>query len=185
MGGGIAMDHLTDKNSVTAMNDSDKVLQSQLDQLPKELTPSRDLWGGIEKAIADKPQLAEHKVNNSKVYTPAAWAASVVAAVLLTWYGVNLQQPNQIQEFTIAGQMHQGFEQQKQMMLTSFGSPSVSELAPEMQEQLNQLKKARLSIEKALNEDENNVDLIELLRWTQQQELKLLERLFSPKWQTI
>jgi len=179
------MDHSTGKKTTAAMNYPEKILQSQLDQLPKELTPSRDLWAGIEKAIAGKPQVAEHKVSNTKVYTPAAWAASVIAAVLLTWYGVNLQQPNQIQKFTIAAQMHQGFEQQKQMMLTSLGSPSVSELAPEMQEQLNQLKKARLSIEKALSEDENNVDLIELLLWTQQQELTLLERLFSPKWQTI
>jgi len=185
MGGGIAMEHITQKNTATAMNDSDKVLQLQIDQLPKELAPTRDLWDGIEKAIAHKPQLAEQKVNHTKAYTPVAWAASVVAAVLLTWYGANLQQPTQIQGFTIAAQMHQGFEQQKQMMLTSFGNPSVSELAPEMQEQLSQLEKARVSIEKALSEDQNNADLIELLRWTQQQELTLLERLFSPKWQTI
>lgn len=71
------------------------------------------------------------------------------------------------------------------MILTSFGQPKLKELPVAMQEELQQLEKARSSIEKALADDENNSDLIDLLRWTQQQELKLIERLYSPQWQTI
>ncbi len=46
-----------------------------------------------------------------------------------------------------------------------------------MQEQLLQLSQARLAIKKALENDENNVDLLNLLRFTQQQELNLLQQL--------
>ena len=31
----------------------------------------------------------------------------------------------------------------------------------------------------------NNSDLLNLLRWTQQQELDLLKQLYSPQWQSI
>ena len=164
---------------------SEKQLQKHIDALPKDMQPERDLWAGIEKAITQQSNTLPKKHTKR----PLAWAASIVAAVLLTWYSTEFSQPFNEQKgivtLNVVTQMQQHFEQQKALMLTSYGQSSLNELSPEMQEQLAQLESAQRSIEKALTEDPNNTDLINLLRWTQQQELDLIERLFSPQWQTI
>lgn len=166
---------------------SNKTLDTHINELPKEISPERELWQGIEKAIAHQDQ----KVTLSKVTAkaPIAWAASLLAAVLLTWYGAGIDlskgTDSNAGSFNVVALMQDNFKQQRALVLTSYGQPSVEELSPVMQEQLKQLESARMSIEKALLEDQSNTDLLNLLRWTQQQELELLEKLFSPQWQTI
>ena len=41
------------------------------------------------------------------------------------------------------------------------------------------------AIYQALENDPNNSELLNLLRWTQDQELALIEQVYSPQWQTI
>lgn len=177
------------------MNDDqlDKYLDEQTTQLPNEIQPQRDLWSGIERAIHNKEQ-AKSKKNNS--YMPTAWAASLIAAVLITWLaftpeletvGELLTKSNdqQIVPGQLVSLMQKSFKQQKQAMLVSFGQPNISNLPQEMQTQLQQLAFARHAIEKALLADEDNTDLLNLLRFTQQQELNLLQQLYSPQWQSI
>ncbi len=67
---------------------SEQSLDEQVANLPKEMSPERDLWKGIEKAIAVSPQLSgDNNQPQKKVQlVPLAWAASLVAAVLLTWF---------------------------------------------------------------------------------------------------
>lgn len=167
------------------MNISDKELQGHIDQLPKEMTPERDLWQGIEKAINQSAiEQAVTEKPKAKVFVPTAWAASVVAAVLLTWVGIGTDSTLDNSPSLIAA-LNQDFSQQKQLMLTSFGTPDLTKLSPEMKKELDNLATARASIAKALADDENNTDLINLLQWTQQQELDLLKRLYAPQWQTI
>ena len=60
----------------------------------------------------------------------------------------------------------------------SYGQPTVDKLPLAMQKELTQLADARASIRKALVTDENNADLLNLLDFTQQQELKLLQQLY-------
>lgn len=167
------------------MTISNKALDSRINELPKEMSPERDLWQGIEKAIAHQ----DRQTNAVKAKAPIAWAASLVAAVLLTWYGAGIDlskgTDSNAESFNVVALMQDNFRQQRALVLTSFGQPSTEELSPAMQEQLKQLESARISIEKALLEDDSNTDLLNLLRWTQQQELELLEKLFSPQWQTI
>ncbi|WP_236701229.1 hypothetical protein [Thalassomonas viridans] len=172
---------------------SDQALQAKIDKLPEEMSPERDLWPGIERALVQLPQqqpqqtFSAHKSGHSathKMKMPLAWAASVVAAVLLTWMNLAPEQGQQGQLNLVAA-MQQDFELQKKTMLISFGQPEISKLPLDMQDQLNQLAAARASINKALAEDPNNTDLLSLLRWTQQQELDLLEQLYSPQWQSI
>ena len=115
---------------------------------------------------------------------PMAWAASLVAAVLLTWVSFSPQQQDLQAELSLVATMQNNFAQQKQTMLASFGQPELAKLPKAMQEQLSQLA-SRDAIQVALAADANNVDLVNLLRWTQQQELALLEQLYSPKWQSI
>lgn len=161
---------------------SEQALQEKIAQLPHEIAPERDLWTGIERAIESKR--LETSQQHSQYRIPMAWAASVIAAVLLTWVSFDPFKMTQA-PMNLVSSMQQNFTQQKQTMLVSFGQPDLSQLAPEMQEQLTQLNSAQTTIEKALADDPNNVDLLNLLRWTQQQELDLLKLLYSPQWQSI
>jgi len=168
---------------------SDQALQEQVLELPTEMSPDRDLWSGIEKAISTKSQnnfISERQEQRYKA--PMAWAASVVAAVLLSWGIYTPQEASQTSgqvNVNLVAAMQQTFEQQKQSMLVSYGQPKLQTLAPEMQEQLKQLTSAQNTIKKALVAEPNNIDLLNLLRWTQQQELDLLKQLYSPQWQSI
>ena len=63
---------------------SDQALLSQADKLPKEIQPERDLWSGIERAIQHKSQQKAVESNKNNVI-PMAWAASLIAAVLVAW----------------------------------------------------------------------------------------------------
>jgi hypothetical protein len=166
-------------------NLTDQQLQQKIAELPDEITPERDLWLGIEKAI-NSPLLPKTKSpwNISQRYqTPMAWAASIVLAVLLTWQ--ILTPASQPAAMSLAQTMQQTFQQQKQGLLVSFGQPKLTALPQAMQQQLNELAAAQQTINQALKSDPTNADLLNLLRFTQQQELKLLTQLFQPKWQTI
>ncbi|MEW6989092.1 hypothetical protein AADZ91_00270 [Colwelliaceae bacterium 6441] len=162
---------------------SEQVLEEQVAQLPKEMTPKRDLWQGIEKAIAITPQ--EQSVGHKKKHLPMAWAASIVAAVLLSWFSFSPQTTTSPQGVDLASMMKQDFEQEKKLMLTRFAQPELQALPSEMQKQLEELSTARKAIDKALANDPNNSELLNLLRWTQKQELEFIKQLYSPKWQTI
>lgn len=95
------------------MSISDRALQQHINELPKEMSPERDLWVGIEKAIEHQSQQSTVAPTKSSFKTPVAWAASVVAAVLLTWLGSDIYAPMTAAPPTVAVQMHQQFEQQK------------------------------------------------------------------------
>ena len=155
--------------------------EHQLEQLPKEMEPQRDLWPGIEKALALTPQQSKKK----SAVVPMAWAASVVVAIMVSWLSFAPQQGVVPETMNLAQMMQQDFQQQKQLMLASFGQPELSNLPKEMQEQLNELAAARSTISKALANDPENSELLNLLRWTQKQEIELIRRLYAPQWQTI
>ena len=167
------------------MSISNQQLQQQIQQMPEEITPDRDLWPGIEKAIAYQQQTSQKKA--SWHMKPMMTMAASVAFVALGWIGVTNFQPEQggLVPVSIVAQMNQQFEQQKQLLLTSYGQPDTANLSTAMLEELTQLANARKSLEKALADDEDNVDLLNLLQWTQQQELELIEQLYRPQWQTI
>lgn len=161
---------------------TDNVLQEQVKQLPKEISPQRDLWQGIELAISQQPAQGKPL---KRVYYPVAWAASIVFVITLSWFNLSPQSDVKAPQQSFAQVMQHDFEQQKQLMLTSLGQPDLTNLSPKMQTQLTELQEARDAIQKALAKDESNGDLLNLLRWTQKQELDLLKKLYSPQWQTI
>ncbi len=164
---------------------SEQDLQNELAKLPQEMSPERDLWPGIERAIQINAQQQTEKPLSALSGRPLAWAASVVAAVLLTWGILTPVPQDNSSPLNLVTVMQQDFEAQKNAMLVSFGQPKMSELPVEMQTQLTQLASARLAIEKALAEDPTNSDLLNLLNWTQKQEISLIKQLYSPQWQTI
>ncbi len=169
---------------------SDKTLADAVTKLPKVMTPERDLWSGIERAINQKSQ-QKLQAKQSNVFVPGAWAASVLVVMLASWLAFSPSMEEQTTpiivkteqaEKAIQGQlvnfMEQNFQQQKQTLLVSYGKPSMDSLSPAMKKELQQLADARASIRKALASDENNADLLNLLEFTQQQELKLLQQLY-------
>lgn len=169
----------------------DEMLQQQIDELPLKISPERDLWQGIERAIMVKKQHHESEINNHAIKVSLlnskaslAWAASIIIAVLLTWTGVDHPLKGQSQ-LDLVSSMQLTFEQQKKTMLVSLGQPDLSDLSANMQDQFTQLTSAQNTIKKALEQDPNNAELLNLLRWTQQQELDLLNQLYRPKWQSI
>ena len=165
---------------------AEDALQQAIAQLPKELSPKRDLWPGIEKAISQNARgMADQSPTKARVFTPSVWAASIVAAVLLTWVTLKPEQTANNPTMNLVSVMQQNFQQQKQSMLVNFGTPDISQLPVAMQTELTKLTSAQKTISEALADDPNNADLLNLLRWTQQQELDLLKQLYSPQWQTI
>jgi hypothetical protein len=169
---------------------SDKALVEQVAKLSNEMTPERDLWSGIERAINHKSQEAVAEKQGSS-FMPSAWAASIALVVLMSWFTfspainegsapllVKNQEKNTVTQGQLVNFMQQNFKQQKQTLLASYGQPTVDKLPAAMQKELTQLSDARASIRKALLTDENNADLINLLDFTQQQELKLLQQLY-------
>lgn len=174
------------KQTMTDSKNAEQNLKAAIAKLPREMTPERDLWSGIEKAISQNSQTASPSQHSkAKVFMPTAWAASVVAAVLLTWVTLGPTSDNSEQQVNLVVEMQQDFEQQKKTMLVSFGAPDVKKLPTAMQAELTKLSSAQQTISKALADDPNNSDLLNLLRWTQKQELDLLKQLYSPQWQTI
>ena len=173
-----------------AKNISDKMLAEQVAKLPDEMMPERDLWPGIERAINHKSQqVVGNKQRN--VFVPSAWAASIAMVMLMSWFTyspsidgdkavtlVQTQQKNSLVQGQLVHFMQENFQQQKQTLLASYGQPTVDRLPVAMQTELTQLADARASIKKALLTDENNADLLNLLDFTQQQELKLLQQLY-------
>lgn len=163
---------------------SDQKLDQQVSQLSAEMTPNRDLWVGIERAMSQQKQMDEAKVS-SRGQIHLAWAASFVAAILLSWGVLYPQEESSQTPLSVALMMEKNFEQNKQLILTSYGQDKPKTISAEMEQQFKELSSARIAINKALKEDPNNSDLLNLLRWTQQQELDLLQQVYSPQWQTI
>lgn len=169
---------------------SDKVLAAQVTMLPDEMLPERDLWPGIERAISHKnQQLTTDKQKN--VFVPSAWAASIAMVILMSWFTfspainekdaavlVKMQEESLVTQGQLVDFMQKNFQKQKQTLLVSYGQPTVDKLPPAMKKELSQLADARASIRKVLLTDENNADLLNLLDFTQQQELKLLQQLY-------
>ena len=164
----------------------DSLLTDKLAKIPEEMTPERDLWTGIERAISHKNQQASSSVKTT-AFVPMAWAASVFVAVLASWLSFAPlssapEQSGLVQHEAsteaLVNFMDENFNQQKQAMLVSFGQPNLSTLPPAMQDELTKLADARKAIAKALLTDKDNVELLNLLDFTQQQELKLLAQLY-------
>ena len=179
------------REKIMSNNDlSEKVLAEQITKLPDEMTPERDLWSGIERAINHKAQEIP-TLKQSNVFVPSAWAASIAMVMLVSWFTfsptinekgspalVKTQKESPVSQGQLVDFMQKNFQQQKQTLLVSYGQPTLDKLPPAMQIELKQLADARSSIRKALLTDENNADLLNLLDFTQQQELKLLQQLY-------
>jgi hypothetical protein len=169
---------------------SDALLDKKTAELIPEIAPQRDLWPGIERAINHQGQ--QSSVFKSRdLIMPSVWAASIAMIMLVSWLTlapqhnpfkknslVNNNVEIKVNQSQLIAMMQQSFNQQKVSLRVSYGNPKIELLPIAMQTELSQLAKARVAINNALENDENNVDLLNLLDFTQQQELKLLQQLY-------
>jgi len=163
---------------------SDQAFAEKVSSLPNQIEPKKDLWQGIERAInyTKEPSIKRHYY--------FAWAATIFIAILLSWQ-LNFKISNQhivdqnIPSFSPVELLSNNFIKQKNSLLTSYGKPNLNKLPKTIQDDLIQLEQAQKVIKKALVKDIYNQDLLNLLQWTQQQELKLISQLYQPYWQKI
>ena len=135
------------KNIMTEGKEAEQSLQDAIAILPQEMTPERDLWSGVEKAISQNVQTGSSE-QSTKTFMPMAWAASVVAAVLLTWVTLGPVQVDGKAPINLVSAMQDDFKQQKRTMLASFGKPDVEQLPTAMQTELVKLNSAQETISK-------------------------------------
>lgn len=173
----------------------DKQLQQQIEQLPKEIQPSRDLWAGIDHAIENRSQ----KQAKQKWQKLTAVAAGFAIFGWLSWLTVNVGNSafepaiNSGSDHSIAQQkdealsfvdsMSESYEAQKQALLVQYDGQQ--SMVKDWQVQLEELDKAADAIKKALLADPSNAQLIKMLQQTYQQQLDLINMVNRSPWQQI
>jgi hypothetical protein len=146
-------------------------------EFPCEIKPRQNLWPGIEQAINN----TQPQATTSSVWPRASLAA---AATLLLAVAVVLLNNKQVAVPAFdPGEAFASYEQEKQQMLVAYSQQPA--LTDNWQQQLNELETAAQSIRDALKHDPNNTVLIHMLNNVYQQQLKLIKKVHTPRWQNI
>lgn len=160
-------------------------LRVQLDSLNKEKLPERDLWAGIEIALAEEAapnQQAQKRRTHSTAPKVVAMAASFALVAVISWFSLNPSTQQMTQQDLVSALSSQ-HQMQKNALLVKFqDQPALTE---NWQKQLAELDEAAEAIKAALKHDENNMALLKMLQNVHQQQIDLIERVHSPKWRQI
>jgi hypothetical protein len=162
------------------MNDPQRKekLQDAIKNMPRELTPARDLWPGIAHAI-NNPARAEWQ-------RTTALAASIMLIFGVSLYFSTMQSADvllnsRLEEYI--GVLQYEHQQNKQALLVQYkDQPAVY---PEWEEQMKELEQAEQVIFEALREDPENLELLKILRHVQEKEIELLDAVFAPRLNSI
>lgn len=163
-------------------NQFEQQLQQQLADLPKEQQPNKDLWKGIELAIANSTPQQTDKPAAARMHPLHAVAASVLVVGLIAWlnWPAPIQQVNEPLLAEVLSSQHQA---QVEALLVKFdGQTAVTE---NWQQQLQELDSAANAIKKALQQEPDNLALLKMLQQVYQQQIDLIEQVYAPKWQQI
>lgn len=159
-------------------NQFEQELQQQINALPKEQQPTRDLWPGIELALSE-PVSQQRQPQYKIWYATAASVLVGILSVALLWQPQQ-KQVNSDELIQLLSQQHQ---QQKSLLLAQFADqPAVTD---NWQEQLNSLDQAASAIKRALEEEPNNMALLRMLQQVHQKQIDLIEQVHAPQWQQI
>ncbi|MFC6440645.1 hypothetical protein [Bowmanella sp. JS7-9] len=150
----------------------DQQLQQQIDALPKDVRPERDLWQAIERGIDT------HVAPKKRPYGIAA----AIALFGLVGTLVVVQQRDDAQQSLLA-QLSSQHKQQVDSLLVKYAEQPA--LTDNWQAQLQQLDDAASAIKKALKEDPDNMALLKMLTQVHQQQIDLIEKVHAPQWQQI
>lgn len=162
-------------------NDFEKELRAQIDGLDKEKMPERDLWSGIDIALSKEVQLPEQN-SKGKQLRIFAVAASLAFVGIFSWFGIEQSTPKFDGQELVAALSSQ-HQQQKNALLVKFQDQPA--LTQNWEKQLLELDEAALAIKAALEQDASNMALLKMLQNVHQQQIELIERVHSSKWQQI
>ena len=153
----------------------EQFLNDSLNQ-KQDISPDKDLWPGIERAIAEPqtPQIEKPTHGWNKL---AAVAACCIAALLTVQLFVGQGESNSMMA------MSDFFTKQKQGLLVQYQNQPA--LTDNWQQQLKELEEAESAIKQALENEPENPALLQMLSQVYQQQLDLINKVHAPKWQTI
>lgn len=147
-------------------------LLTLVNELPKEMEPKRDLWPGIEQAIAEKPQIKTPS-NDSHWHNWARTAAAFVPAafVLVFWLQQSSVTATNDQVFN---SVTASFELQKRQLLRQVSNDTA--VVENWQLSLADLEQAEQSLITALQSQPEDPALLKMLTQVYQQQLALIRK---------
>ncbi|MGP5157834.1 hypothetical protein [Pseudoalteromonas prydzensis] len=154
--------------------DFDTFLAESINNSDSDITPQKDLWPGIEKALAHAPQPQVKASLWPKITGVAACSVAALLAVQLLFSGA---------EPATSVAMSEYFTQQKQTLLVQYQNQPA--LTDNWQQQLAELEDAERAIKQALENEPQSPALLKMLAQVYQQQLDLINKVHAPKWQQI
>ncbi len=151
-------------------------------KVSKTKMPERDLWPGIELALASQQPTGQPASSQKWSFTPVyAVAASVVLVVIVSISSFYSGQKSQTQ--IIAEQMSDDYLQKREALLVAYGDTAVT--VNDLEVQLANLDDAADAIKRAISEDPNNPVLLQMLKRVYAQQIELIEKVHAPAWQQL
>jgi hypothetical protein len=142
------------------------------------MTPSRDLWSGIEQAVSVTPQVS----NESQTAWTSKIAAAFVPFALIA--GMYFGQSAPVSEDAPWLQpVVASFEMQKQQALRQVSEETV--VTENWQMSLKELEEAEASLMKALKQQPDDPALMKMLTQVYQQQINLIQKAHRPQLQRI
>ena len=157
----------------------EQALADQLANLNKEQQPKRDLWPGIELALSSEASELPRVDLGKKMYLVAA---TVAMFGLIGWLSVNLQAVSLTGDDLVASLSAQHLQQKNALLVRFQDQPALTQ---NWKNQLRELDDAADAIKTALENEPNNMALLKMLQSVHQQQINLIERVHSPKWQQL
>lgn len=164
----------------------DAALAQKLSELEKSKMPERDLWQGIELALANEPAPNQipHETPKKTVSTRIFAVAATFAFIgLFSWFSMNQPEQGVIGGQELVAALSDQHREQKDALLVRFRDQPA--LTQNWEQQLDELDDAAAAIKSALKEEPNNIALLKMLQNVHQQQIDLIERVHAPKWQQI
>lgn len=161
------------------MKHNEQSIDQLVESLPEEMTPQRDLWQGIEQAVAKTPQEVPKK---SFELHWGAVAAAIAPIALVGGILMNNQQPVDTTPEWLAP-VTASYELQKRTMLKLVdGQTSVNK---NWQETLQELEEAEASLKEALKHQPQDPALMKMLNQVYQQQLDIIAKSHQSKFMQI
>jgi hypothetical protein len=157
----------------------EQALANQLADVKKGKQPERDLWPGIELALSSEASEPPRVALGKKMYLVAA---TVAMFGLIGWLSFNQQSVSLTGGDLVASLSAQHLKQKNALLVRFQDQPALTQ---NWQNQLRELDDAADAIKTALENEPNNMALLKMLQSVHQQQINLIERVHSPKWQQL
>ncbi|GAB2999535.1 hypothetical protein [Psychrosphaera aestuarii] len=162
-------------------SDNNQLLDEALQALPNELTPKRDLWAGIEQAVA-KTQQDSQKLRSASYLNWKNIAAAFVPIAFLAGVYMNSMTPIE-NDLPWLKPISSSFEMQKQLLMKRVDGQSL--VNQKWQDSLKDLELAEKSLIKALKTQPEDPALMKMLTHVYQQQLEIIAKSHQPKYLQI